>query len=86
MLDLDIDDLDAPGFRLFVQQNLDAPVELVPLGQHLIEFVLAENGAQRGLGQLGRGLEEIFHIDDRALRVHHAEIDDRADPDGHIVL
>ena len=54
-------------------------VELVALGQHLVELVLAEHRAQRGLRQLaGRG-HEVLDLDDRALGIDDAEIEHRID-------
>jgi hypothetical protein len=44
--DLDGGDLDAPGFGLLVENVLDAGIELVALGQHLVEVVLAQYPAQ----------------------------------------
>ncbi len=49
MLDLDIGDLDAPGVGLGVQRLLDIQIERFPLGQHLVQFVLAQYRTQRGL-------------------------------------
>ncbi len=69
MLDLDVRHLDPPGIGLGVQHLLDIGVELFPLGQQLIQLVLAEHRAQRGLGQLTGGGEKILHLDNRFLRV-----------------
>ena len=52
MLDLDVGDLDAPGIGLRVEDLLDVDVELLALGQHLVEVVLAEHRAQRRLREL----------------------------------
>ena len=79
MLDLDIGDLDAPGVGLPVEDLLDVAVELVALRQHLVEIVLAEHRAQRHLRELARRLEEIRHLDDRALGIDDAEIEHRVD-------
>jgi hypothetical protein len=51
-LDLNVGDLDTPGISLFVEHILDVDVELVSLGEHLIEVVLAQYGTQRGLSWL----------------------------------
>ena len=67
MLDLDVRDLDAPGVGLLVEDALDVGVELVALGQHLVELVLAEHRAQRGLRELAGRLLEVLDLDDRLL-------------------
>ena len=79
MLDLDIGDLDAPGVGLRVEDFLDVAVELVALGQHLVEIVLAEHRAQRRLRELARRLHEVLHLDGRVLRIDDPEIDHRVD-------
>ena len=68
VLDLDVGDLDAPGVGLRVEDLLDVEVQPLALGQHLVELVLAEHRAQRGLRQLAGGLEEVLDLDDRASR------------------
>src|SRR3546814_9074832 len=47
MLDLDIGDLDPPGVGLGVEDLLDVGVELVALGELVVQFVLAEDRTQR---------------------------------------
>src|SRR4029077_19943815 len=84
-LELDIGDLDAPGFGLFVEHVLDAGIELVALGQHLVEVVLAQYPAQRGLGELAGGDEIVPDLDDGALGIDDAEIDDGRDLDRDVV-
>jgi len=81
MLDLDVGDLDAPGVGLHVKHLLQSLVDLLALGQQLVEFVLAEDGAQGGLRQLRSGLHVILDLDDRELRVHHTSVDHRVDLD-----
>ena len=79
MLDLDVGDLDAPGVGLLVEDVLDVGVQLVALGQHLVELVLAEHRAQRGLRQLAGRLQIVLDLDDRPLRVDHAEVEHGVD-------
>ena len=43
LLQFDVGDLDAPGVRLFVQEALDVAIELVPFGEHFVEFMLAQD-------------------------------------------
>ena len=58
---------------------LDVEVEPLALGQQLVELVLAEHRAQRGLRELAGGLEELRDLDHRLLRVDHAEVQHRVD-------
>ena len=75
VLDLDIRDLDAPGVGGLVEDALDVDVELVALRQHLVQLVLAQHRAQRGLRELARRFERIRDLDDRAFGVDDTEID-----------
>src|SRR5580693_7299693 len=84
-LELDIGDLDAPGFGLLVEHVLNAGIELVALGQHLVEIVLAQYPAQRGLGELTGRDEVIPDLDDGALGIDDAEVDDGRDLDRDVV-
>ena len=77
--DLDIADLDAPGLGLGVEDALHVGAELLALGQHLVEFVLAEHRAQRGLGEHVGRRQIVLDPDDRAFRVDHVEIEHRVD-------
>src|SRR5215831_15347910 len=85
VLDLDVRHLDPPGVGLRVEDALDVEVELLPLGEHLVELVLAEDRPQRGLGELIRRGEEVLDLDDRLLRVDHAKEHDRVHLDRHVV-
>ncbi len=84
-LDLDVGDLDAPAFGLLVEHVLDVGIELVALGQHLVEVVLAQHPAQRGLRELAGRRQVIADLDDRALGIDDAEIEDGADLDRDVV-
>ena len=85
VLDLDVGDLDAPGVGLLVEDALDVLVELVALGEHLVQLVLAEHRAQRGLCQLAGGHVIVLHLNDHALRIDHPEVDHRVDLDRDVV-
>src|SRR5690606_29316212 len=76
---------DAPGIGLLVEDGADLAVELVTLGQHLVQVVLAEHRAQRGLGELAGGFVVALDVDDRFLRIDHAEIHHRVDLHRHVV-
>ncbi len=85
MLDLHIADLDAPGVGLLIEDILDIRIELLPLGQHLIQFVLAQHRAQGGLRQLAGGGEKILHLNDRLVGSDHTKIDHRVHLDRNVV-
>ena len=79
LLDLDGADLDAPRLGLLVEDLLQVGVQLVAFAEHLVERVLAEHRAQRGLRELAGGLQEILDADHRAVGIDDAEIEHRVD-------
>ncbi|MOA27403.1 hypothetical protein D3C78_1482800 [compost metagenome] len=85
MLDLDVGDLDAPGVGLGVEHLLDVQVQAFAFGQQFVQFVFTQHRPQRGLRQLAGGGQEILDLDDRLLRIEHAEIQHRVDLDRHVV-
>src|SRR3546814_12458705 len=52
MLDFDIGNLDPPTVRLGVKNLLYVVVELIPIRQHLVQFMLAKNGTKCHLCEL----------------------------------
>ena len=85
MLDFHVRHLDTPGIRLLVEQGLDIGIQFFPLRQHIIQFVLPQHRAQRGLRQLAGCSQEVFHLDNRLLRINHTKVDHRIDLHRHIV-
>ena len=85
VLDLDRGHLHAPGLGRLVDDLLQLFVEPLALGEQLVELGLAEHRAQRGLGDLRGGEQEVFDLDDRLGRVDHAEVGDRVDAGRHVV-
>ena len=77
LLDGHLGDLDAPGVRVRVDDGLELPAQLVALGEQLVERGLAQDGAQRCLGELGGGVDVVLHLEDGLERVHDPEVDDR---------
>jgi hypothetical protein len=55
VLDLDPVDLDAPPGGRAVEHQLEALVELLAVGQQVVELALADDRAQRGLRHLRDG-------------------------------
>ena len=86
VLDLDDGDLDAPRLGLLVDDALQDLVDLVALGEQLVERVLAEHGAQGGLRDLARADEVVLDRDDCRPWVDDAEVDDGRDAHGDVVL
>ncbi len=85
VLDLDRGHLHAPGLGRLVDDLLQLLVEPLALGEQLVELGLAEHRAQRRLGDLRGGEEEVFDLDDRLARVDDAEVGDRVDAGGDVV-
>src|SRR5690606_775713 len=85
MLDFDIGDLDAPGVGLRIQDVLYVDVELLAFGQHLVELVLAQHGAQRGLRKLARRFEITLYLYDCLFGCHDSKINDRVHLDRHVI-
>src|SRR6266478_3444503 len=84
-LDLHGRHLDTPPLGLLVEHVLDVGIELVALGQHLVEVVLAEHPAQRGLRELAGGGEIVVDLNHRAIGIDDAEIDHGIDFDRYVV-
>lgn len=76
MLDLDVGNLDSPCVGVRVDNILNILVELVALGEQFIEFVLPKHGTQGRLRKLAGSVDELFDLDDRALGIDNAKIDD----------
>ena len=85
VLDLDRADLDAPGLGLLVDDLLQVLVDALALGQEVVQAVLPEHRAQRGLGDLRRGHAEVEHPRHRRAGVDHLEEDHGADLHRHVV-
>src|SRR6059036_3867835 len=79
LLDLDGRDLDAPRLGVLVDDPLELLVDLVARRQEVVELDLAEHAPQRRLRDLRGRVEIVLYGDHRPLRVHDAEVDDRAD-------
>ena len=58
---------------------LHVGAELLAFGEHLVEIVLSEHRAQRGLREHVGRRHEILDLDDRALGIDDVEIEHRVD-------
>src|SRR5262245_3336340 len=85
ILDLDRGYLDPPDVGLPVEDLLDVGGQLVSFRKHLVEFVLAEHGAQRGLRELAGGGHVIPDLDDGALGIENAKVEHGVDLDRDVV-
>ena len=65
--------------------RLQPLVDVLALGQQLIEVGLAEHAAQRRLGDLRRRAEMVDDLDDGVVRVDDAEVDDGVHLDRDVV-
>src|SRR5467141_360768 len=78
--------LDSPGLGVQVEHLLKLLVDLLSLGEQVVEIQLAQRAAQRGLRELGGGVEEVLDLDDGLLRVDHAEVDHRGHLQADVVV
>ena len=69
VLDLDAVDVDAPVQRRAVDHQLQALVELLAVGQQVVEVALADDRAQRGLGDLTDRGQVVLDVDGHAHRI-----------------
>src|SRR5690554_1817777 len=81
-----VDNLNAPFFRLDINNFLNISIELVTLRQHFIKIMLAKYGSQGGLCKLAGGQVIVFNPDNRSLRVHYPEVEYGVYPNGYVVF
>src|SRR2546430_4374287 len=85
LLDLHGRDLDAPGLGVLVDDPLKLLVDLVARREKVVELDLAEHAPECRLRDLRGRIEIVLHRDHRPLRIHDAEVDDRADLERDVV-
>ena len=78
--------LDTPGLGCFVQCRHDGPVDVVALFESLVQFHLADQRAQGGLGQLGNCQHIITGAIAGTFGIGHEEIQDAVDLELGVVL
>ena len=86
VLDLNGRDLDPPGLRLCIDNALKLGIDLVALGEQVIEQALTEHAPKGGLCNHGGRVEVILDGHDRLLRLIDTEVNHRIDLDGDVVL
>jgi hypothetical protein len=69
-----------------VEYLLQLLIDLFPVGEEFIQFHLAENTSQRGLGKLAGGIEKILHLDNGLFRCNDPEVDDSGNLHRHVVM
>ena len=83
--DLDVAHLNAPSFGLGVEDALDVGAKLLALGQHLVELMLAQYGAQRRLCEHVGGWKVGLDPYDCTFRIDDIEVKDRVHLHGDVV-
>ena len=58
-----------------VQNALDVGTKLFSLGQHLVEFMLSQHGAERRLSKHVRGGKVVLDLNDGAFRIDDIEVE-----------
>src|SRR5829696_658033 len=85
VLDLDHADLYPPRLGLLGYYLLELLVYGFPVGQEVVEILLAEDAPQGSLAYLACGQDVVLDLDDALVRVHHPEVDHRGYAGGDVV-
>ncbi len=86
VLDLDPRHLDAPGAGRLVDHGQQAGIDVLAVGQHLVQLHRADHGAQIGHGKLGDRAREVGDAVGGRRGVHHLDEDDGVDLHADVVL
>src|SRR5689334_2425155 len=78
--------MDAKRLETLLQNGAERILDLLALGQQLVERESADGIAQRRLGVLGRGKAIILHIHHRSRRVVYLEEQRAIDLHRHVIL
>src|SRR5271166_1010358 len=84
--DLDVADLDTPGFRLSVQYALDVGAELLSFGKHLVQLMLSQHSAQGGLSEHVCGGKVVLDLNDGSFGIDHVEVEHRVNLHRDVVV
>src|SRR5579872_430303 len=74
LLDLHVRNLYAIRRGVSIKNGLNSQVQLVTVGQQLVQIYLAQYRAQSGLGKLLRLPIIVLHLDDRLIGAHHTPV------------
>src|SRR5215213_10817755 len=85
VFDLDHADLYPPGLGLLVYDSLELLVYGFPVGQEVVEVLLAEDAPQGGLAYLAGGQDVVLYLNDALVGVHHPEVDHCGHAGGDVV-
>ena len=83
VLDLDRNDIDAPGLGARVDDALEVDAQLLPPLEHVGEHRLADHVAQRGLRRPVDRRDIVGDVERRHFRIDHLPEQDRVDIDRH---
>ena len=86
LADLDRRDLAAPAFGDLVQLGPQDLVDLLALGQDVVEQDVADDRAQRGGGDALQRAREVGDVDDALERIGDPPVDQEVDVDRGVVL
>jgi hypothetical protein len=79
-------DLAAPALGDLVELDAQDLVDLVALGQHIVEEDVAHHGTEGGRGDVLEGTLEVLDLDDAPIGVDDAPVDQEVDADRRVVL
>jgi hypothetical protein len=77
LADLDALDANPPLVGRLVELASDLRVDLLALVERVVELHVAEDGPKRRLCEVRDGLLVVVDLQERLLRVHHLDVDDR---------
>ena len=86
LADLDAGHLHAPALGDLVQLGAQHLVDLLALGQHVVQRDVADDRAQGGGGDALRGAGEVAHLEHAQARVDDLPVDQEVDVDRRVVL
>ncbi len=86
LADLDGRDLAAPALGDLVELDAQDLVDLVALGQHVVEQDVADHGAEGGRRDVLEGALEVLDLDDAPVGVDDPPVDQEVDADRGVVL
>src|SRR5438309_231728 len=86
LFDLDVRDLDAPTMRYVVQLHAELLVDLLALGEDIVQGDVPDHGAERGGGDSLDGLPEVLDVQERVLRIDDLLVNEEVDRNRGVVF